>query len=342
MGDLPVHLRFVRRVHRRWVAWRVLEGAGIGMAVAAGAGLVLVGMALWEQRPAVELAAGVLAAGGAAGGLWAALHRPDMLATAMWIDRQLKLHDLLSTVLRPAAITDTQFAAIVAAQADAACLGRRVSALTLRRLGSRAWGSIGIAAGLLLTLALMGSTPSDATAGAAPGRDLESVAPIEPLIDAPNVPSPSSPSRSSQTAAARASARDASNDEASADDGRFPEPQASSHDRSISTATDAAGAASGRTRAAVIPRSTLQRPTAPRGDLVSGQIGGGGSAAASPTPGLAQSTGTTTSAGGASKALRPGQAMVSDPPSGLDRASADPDLAAYRDMLRAYFDSAGH
>jgi hypothetical protein len=338
MADLPVHLRFVRRVHRRWVAWRVLEGAGIGMAVAAGAGLVLVGMALWEQRPAVELAAGVLAAGAAAGGLWAGLHRPGMLETATRIDRQLKLHDLLSTVLRPAAVSDTQFAAIIAAQADAACLGRRVSVLTVRRLGGRAWGSIGIAAGLLLTLALMGSTPSDATAGDARGRDIRSVAPINPVADVPNPPSRSTASRSPQSGTAWAPAPDASSDEASADDARFSEPRASSSGRSISSAADAAGGASGRTRTAAIP--SLHRPSAAGSDLEGGQIGGGGAASAAPTPGFTQSTGTTTSARGADNGPEFAGPTFSDPPSTLDRASADPDLAGYREMLRAYFDPA--
>jgi hypothetical protein len=166
---------FLRRFRRRWIAWRMAECSGICAAVAAGVGLFIVPILLWRDQPALECAMILLSIGALAGFLWACIHRPTILQTAGEIDRQLQLHDLLSTALRFDASHDAAFAAIVIRQAEARCAEISPSQLILYRLGSRAWGGIGLVTALLLSVAMLSAHPylSDAQA-ASPSSNFDS------------------------------------------------------------------------------------------------------------------------------------------------------------------------
>ncbi len=145
--------RFLIVVHRRRLAWRSAEAAGVGAAAGAGAALALT-TALWlTGRPSSLLGAGAICAGAAGGLLWALYRRPTPFDTATQIDRQLALDDLLATAVllsSPGAISDDPWAEVVLAQADQACAVRQAAAVFVRSLGTRAWGAIGLT--LLITL----------------------------------------------------------------------------------------------------------------------------------------------------------------------------------------------
>src|SRR5450432_2221370 len=149
---------FIQRVQRRWIAWRIAEFAAIGAAIAAGIGFFIVAILMWQSQAAIIPAMILLCIGAAAGAIWALIHRPTFLQTAIEADKQLNLHDLLSTAIR-IETSDEAFASVVIAQAEKTCRGISPNELILRRMGSRAWGGIGIFAALLLTLAMMSGQP---------------------------------------------------------------------------------------------------------------------------------------------------------------------------------------
>jgi len=171
MRASPDHLGvFASRLRRRLLLVRTAEGAGLGLLAAAAIGLVLVPILLYRDQPALRLAVGLLAVGAAAGALAAILRRPDPLTALTHADRQLKLHDLLSTAwaIQRGGQCDSAFAGAVlwAAQSQAVRVPPR--SITLHRLGRRAWGGIGIAAALVLALGLISASPLDTQASAEP------------------------------------------------------------------------------------------------------------------------------------------------------------------------------
>lgn len=151
--------RFVKCARRRWVAWRVMESAAVGAAITASVGLLLMSVLFWRGQAALAPAAWLLAIGALAGATRAIQGRPTLLQTAIEADRQLQLHDLLSTALCSRAWRDAPFARTIQAQADAACRGGAVHDLILKRLSARAWGGIGLIWSLLLTVAMMTTSP---------------------------------------------------------------------------------------------------------------------------------------------------------------------------------------
>src|SRR5262249_28806715 len=77
-----------------------------------------------------------------------------------------KLNDLLSTaVMRGSKTVDAGFMEMIRAQAEEICRRLSPNELIVRRLGGRAWGGIGIATSLLLTLAMMTTEPGASRAG---------------------------------------------------------------------------------------------------------------------------------------------------------------------------------
>jgi hypothetical protein len=144
---------FLRRSRRRWMIWRIAESAGSGAALAACVGLLIVPILVWRDQPAIFPAIILLSVGTLAGIIRALIHPPTLLRTAIEIDRQFQLHDLLSTVLRLDASSDDAFAATVIAHAEKTCAQLSPNQLIVQRLGLRGWGGIGIASALLLTLA---------------------------------------------------------------------------------------------------------------------------------------------------------------------------------------------
>jgi hypothetical protein len=153
---------FVARLHRRLVAVRLLEGAGLGLLGGSSAAMIVVGSLLWEGR-SVGWPAVVLPSLGALTGLvWAWTHRPSSIIAAEEADRQLHLADLLSTafaLVRKPGLADGDFARTVLGLADARCGSASPSQVILGRLGKRAWGAITLSIMLVGGLGLLSANP---------------------------------------------------------------------------------------------------------------------------------------------------------------------------------------
>lgn len=128
-GDL---MRFVGRVHRRRVAVRLLEQAGIG----AAAGAVMVWGKNWDY---VFLLVGVGAVIGLLVGWW---RRPSRMNSAVEVDRQLGLKELLSSALGVKDSADPWRRAVVAAAGERV-RGLSTDRLKFRRVGTAGWCVIG-------------------------------------------------------------------------------------------------------------------------------------------------------------------------------------------------------
>ena len=152
--------QFVRRVRRRFLVLRLLERAGIGILLACAAAVPLLLIALWRDQPALPIAAVALIVGATAGVLWGILTRPTPIETALEVDRQLGWADLLGSALAVGEGTGDPWAQAVTASADARCRGISPSSVILNRLGARAWGGIGLAASLVVTLGLLPTYPT--------------------------------------------------------------------------------------------------------------------------------------------------------------------------------------
>lgn len=169
--------RFLRAVHRRQVALRVMERAALGTFGACVVASVLAGVMLWRGQDAWSVVAITLLVGAVAGAIWGIATRPTVLAAATEADRQLRTADLLGTAWAlgaPArgATSNESFRSTVLALAAARCEGLSPSAVVLHRLGVRAWGGIGLALAFVATLAAMSSGPLQA--GTQRTRDAES------------------------------------------------------------------------------------------------------------------------------------------------------------------------
>ena len=104
---------------------------------------------------------------GAIGLLAALLRWPTRLDAAMEADRQLKLADLLSTALSVRGSADT-WAMTVLALAEQRCRAVSPAAVLLNRWGARAWGGVGLATALVLTLGLVSTRSATSQAGDSP------------------------------------------------------------------------------------------------------------------------------------------------------------------------------
>jgi hypothetical protein len=157
----------------------------MGALLGVGAGAMLLPLAFVREFGAVR-PAGAMIALGIVGGLGASLrNRPTLAQIAMEIDRQLGLADVLSTALTmktcgigAATVPDEAFARAVIADADARLRGVSPSLLVLNRLGARAWGGIGLAMALVLTVAALlsppaGQTPVLASSDASASRSMD-------------------------------------------------------------------------------------------------------------------------------------------------------------------------
>lgn len=166
----PIFLRFLRRVHRRLVAVRLLEWAGAGLLAGCAAAAGLIPVLLWNGRPAWGAAGWAAAVGVMAGLAWGLGRRPRMLDAAIEADQQLRLADLLGTAWCLHGRHDDNsvpmpWAASVLAMADARCAGLSPAAAVLRRFGARAWGGIGLATAMVLALASLSTNSSTTLAG---------------------------------------------------------------------------------------------------------------------------------------------------------------------------------
>jgi hypothetical protein len=298
---------------------------------------LLLPVALWQQRPATELSAVLLAAGGTLGAIYGLTRRPRLLDTAMRVDRQFGWHDLLSTVLQPSTFADAAFATILARQADAVCRRRRPNELIVRRLGSRVWGGIGIAAATVLSVSLMGTQPNESAANTPQRLD-------PPAIESKEEREKTNGARSqalvvsSQAAHASTDRIPSDPEEASgADPSRFgAPPTAPRHGRDVSGGSDASGSPAGRTKQAIIPQATVANRSTP--SLLPDRAGVAAEGLGNPATGAGVADGI---GGTLSPAPRQsvGQTTVNPTkPAQGQHLREDAALDEYREVLRGYFD----
>ena len=165
---------FLRSVHRRLVVVRAAERTGLGVLAGCAAAGVLLPLLYWGGQGAVVPSLFLLGLGTIAGIAWGIASRPSVLVAAMEADRQLALADLLGTAAacdaRPDA-GDDPWRSTVLAVADDRCRQLAPSQVLLNRFGARAWGGIGLAAALVLTLAGLSGNPADLRATPARGTN---------------------------------------------------------------------------------------------------------------------------------------------------------------------------
>ena len=164
-GDQWNLMRFVRGVHRRFVAVRALERAGACGGVASIFACAFASVALMQGRNAMWLVLPMLLGGAILGLIWGLMRRPTRFDAVLEADRQLDLADLLATAYAQRESDDPWQRTIVSI-ADARCAELSPATVIVHRYGGRAWGGIGLVAALGLTLALLSGVPQDSRARA--------------------------------------------------------------------------------------------------------------------------------------------------------------------------------
>jgi hypothetical protein len=166
--------QFLRAVHRRHVALRIIERAGAGLVIACALATVFVAVVLWRGgNDAWSLAGFALATGAVVGAVAGAVNRPSALDAACEADRQLETSDLLATALTLNTRGDANdpWADTVLALAAERCRRHTPREVVLRRLGVRAWGGILLAVAFVGVLTALSSTSREAVAAGAAGDD---------------------------------------------------------------------------------------------------------------------------------------------------------------------------
>ena len=358
MASAAPHLeRFLRAVHRRLVVVRVVEHAGIGaLAGCAGATLILP-LLIWRGEQTLVPVGALIALGALAGTWWGVIRRPSRLSAAMEADRQLDLHDLLGTAAGagPDDGSNPWFRTVLAL-ADERCRRHTPAQVVLRRYGSRAWGGIGLAASLVLTLAALLSPPGTTTAVASrdpdvnvarsaanPDHSAELPAPAAAAAPRNVVGAPPHESRSIDTGPStedelrgREAARDPSG-----------EPSNSPPRSTAASGTDGKGGGAGRARPRVaspdVPSSSPpNRGAASSGDArANATATGGGSEVPDSSPGNGDAPGAASGTTGG-QAPRAGPWESSTWPADARAAEGAVETGrvpdSYRDLVREFFD----
>lgn len=151
--------RFLDRLHRRLFIYRMMESAGVGALFGCAASIPIIGLMFWRGQTAMLAPTLILISLGAASGIfWRLRHRPTRMHAAHEADRQLLLYDLLSSALS-VRHSDDPWAHSVLAMAQHRCAGLSPGVVVLHRLGVRAWGGIGLALALAMSLTMLGVDP---------------------------------------------------------------------------------------------------------------------------------------------------------------------------------------
>ncbi len=353
MRSRPPLDRFLAAVHRRVVVVRALECAGIALAVAAGIALAVGGLLIWRGERGLWplMVAGMLLAGGAGIGLlWGLLRRPSRLWTAIEADRQLGLHDLLSTAWATRHSADP-WVATVRALAEAQCQALHPRQVILHRLGVRAWG--GIVSMLLLAGGLLALYAQPAATVA--GEDRTGFIPtnrLDALVQAPRpaplwTPEGRVPPAASPAQPGMRSGRDLEPARPQEGEGENAPPAAAGDPGTqVASATGAGGGAGQSDETASRgPRSTdpsgeghADPADARPGDTAHVAAGAGDSHALMPAQGVA---GAPTVARPSGVTAEPWHASTwpAQREAALRALSAGQTPPAYRDLIRAYFTS---
>jgi hypothetical protein len=353
--------RFVRRVHRRYVMLRAAEGMGLGALIGTAVGAVLLALLWWEGRSALGPSMAAVGFGALVGLVWGVARRPGLPDAATEADRQFGLADLLGSALGAGHGSvngePDPWAASLLAVAEARCRTLAPSAVVLNRLGARAWGGIGLATALLLTLALLAGSPGDTRAARAntPDRTANgeaanepSAQPEHPLLVAVG-PQRAAPAESDNDDRSHPTPGAAPPDPNATDATNTPDAHADPRSTKSPTGESAGGTTgSGQTKPpGAQPLGAPQPPAAspspgndPRPTKANNTAGGAGRAATGPS---SQPPGMTGTASAGSPSPR------NTPPWESDRWGQDAQQAReaidhgrippeYRDVVRKYFE----
>jgi hypothetical protein len=327
--------RFISAVRRRMVVVRVAESVAVGVGVAAAVGLGMIPIFWWRGQSGLAPGLAILSLGAFCGLLRGITRIPTGMQAAVEADRQLNLHDLLSTVHSLANPADS-WEASLAAIGEGRCRRLRPSAVVVGHLGLRAWGGVGILGSLLLTLGLFTSRPVSVRAADSAWQSNPPVGPhaIQPspgiAFDSPRMDRPPGPGGTD----------DMSNrgfEQDRADDSHTGAPSNANSVRNPSSGDSTGGGAA-------ITGSHLSPQPLPMADAATGGSHAGGlGTGAGPSDAQARMPGDSNSVSGS-----PAKSNAHAPPwqSGrwfADVAAAQSDIAAGRvpdsdaDLVRDYF-----
>jgi hypothetical protein len=156
----------LREIHRRWMWIRAFERVAMCLLIACGVALGLSIILISRGESALSLTLVCLAGGLLLGAGVGWIVRPNLFDTAVEVDRQLHLADLLATALSiekrqtvSADSFDQQWSTTILAMAEARCASIENESLVLRRLGAGAWGGVGLFAALVLTIGFLSANP---------------------------------------------------------------------------------------------------------------------------------------------------------------------------------------
>jgi hypothetical protein len=347
--------RFLDAVHRRAVLLRVAERSALGLAAGMAAASVLAALLWWQGRSAGTAVAGLAALGTACGLTWALARRPSRLDAAMLADTQLDLDDLLGTAAALStgrSSSDDAWSATILQLADARCRAIRPRDVVLSRLGVRAWGGVGLSTALALTLAMLAGTSADPAVADIGNARPSAVRTAPPAVDRPliaiadDAARPAKPRGDPQHEGNSTAGPTTEQNATPATAPAAPAAGETGHRAASTGGTDGVGGGSSSSNPPspapadnTLPASPATRPaTLPGGDVALGD----GTAARSTSPGPATRPAGRTA--GASDDRQPASAPWNRPDWADDVRTARQRIesgdvpAAYRDLLRSYFD----
>jgi hypothetical protein len=150
---------FVSAVHRRMVMIGTLEKFGVGVLVGSLMAALLVPLASWQALPTFPILLCSALVALLTGSVLTALRWPTRQSAAVEADRQLKLDDLLSSVVVEVEVETNNlqdgFARAVMVMANARCAAHSPSEVIFRRFGMGSWGAIGLAMSVAIALAVV-------------------------------------------------------------------------------------------------------------------------------------------------------------------------------------------
>lgn len=319
---------------------RIVESIGLGCVAACGVGLIIVPILLYRGEPANALIFTLLSVGGICGLVWGIYRRPSALTAAIEADRQLDWADLLASAWcvsrRP---SDAAFSAAVLSLAEQKCAATSPSRIILNRLGARAWGGIGLATALLLTLGLISVNPMESQAAS------EELSPARRPLSARLLPQAGPPGvDASDAPPASAFPHDQDHSDERPLDPHQNQSQASStesgknHSDNSAANPNGVGAGSGRTNQADAGHTATPAATDSQRNNATGNAGGGVGQSAT-GQGAKGSSGASASEVAAHRDVPPWQSnrWPEAQSQALHAVESGEVPAAYQELVRQYF-----